>query len=71
MYPNPSSGVIHFLLQDTFLPEHIRIFNWSGKLVYSGIYQPSLQIEHLLSGVYVLELTNAKNAYSKVISIVK
>ncbi len=71
VYPNPTNGIIHFSLRDTFFPEKIRVFDWSGQLVYAGIYQPVVQLEHLLSGIYVVELTSAKNAYSKVFSIVK
>lgn len=71
LYPNPSAGTFNVLLRDNFLPENIQIFDWSGKLVYTGIYQSVLHVEHLTSGIYVVELINAKNAYSKVISIVK
>ncbi len=69
IYPVPSGDLLYIDSDSTI--NRIQIFNSEGKQVYSGDYSPSVDVSHLASGIYYLQLfdSDGKNVGKKKISI--
>lgn len=58
IYPNPASTLINLNVDEDAKPELIRVFNLSGQVVISKLYQSnSIDLENLSPGVYMFQLT--------------
>jgi M6 family metalloprotease-like protein len=59
-YPNPAKGQLHV---ETASPLQVRIYSLEGVLVWSqsGISSTVLDISHLSTGIYILEIMDEKN----------
>lgn len=57
VYPNPSNGLL--TISSEFSPEKIELFDFTGKIVFSGVCENnSLNISNLNAGIYILKITN-------------
>ena len=59
IYPNPSSGDIHVVLNETIDQFSLKVLDVSGRVVYSNFYQNQLKVDLDLSeykGVYLIQL---------------
>lgn len=73
VYPNPVVDVLQIQLEQEGNYNY-RIKNISGKLVQAGkinALNSSLNIEHLLSGTYIIEIANDKQNYSQKFVVTK
>ena len=69
VYPNPSPGLFNLSLQSYGSPlSELKIFNADGRVVYKedlnefiGDYFKEIDLKGLLSGIYCVEITTAKN----------
>jgi hypothetical protein len=67
VYPNPAQDVLQFTTKSDFKPAEAKIFDLSGKVVLSKKTDTNtLQVSHLSSGVYILNLKDKSgNNYSQ------
>lgn len=56
IYPNPAIDHINITLSDN-LDSQIKLFDSTGKLVFSGINSKVIPLDRMLQGIYFLELT--------------
>ncbi len=68
IYPNPASGNEIHIRADNFTMDeadtNIQIFDMQGRLVYTGVYTPLLNVSGLGNGMYVLRVSNAVHGRS-------
>ncbi|NVO08997.1 MAG: T9SS type A sorting domain-containing protein [Bacteroidales bacterium] len=58
IYPNPASNLINLNIDEDAKPELIRVFNLSGQVVISKLYQSnSVDLGNLSPGIYMFQLT--------------
>lgn len=58
IYPNPASNLINLNIDEDAKPELIRVFNLSGQVVISKLYQSnSVDLGNLYPGIYMFQLT--------------
>lgn len=63
IYPNPSNGFFHIKFRGNTEPTQaeINVFDLSGRKVYSDRYENELDLNHLNTGIYILQIIdNAK-----------
>ncbi len=59
LFPNPIQQQLFIVNNDkNFVIEQVRIFDISGKLVYSEIYKGTIDVSKLISGTYTLEFAD-------------
>lgn len=58
IYPNPAAEVIQLALYNGKQPESVKIIDVAGKEIAAYQNQSSLNIEHLKSGIYFLEVSS-------------
>lgn len=62
VFPNPSEGIIHFILNNNSLPNNefeCTLLDICGKVIYQGtINESSINVDFLPSGLYTLILAN-------------
>lgn len=65
VFPNPTSDELRITNYKLRTGDVLKIFNLSGQLVFeekiTSIEDPTFNIQHLVHGIYVLQLTDAKN----------
>jgi N-acetylneuraminic acid mutarotase len=61
IYPNPTSDFIH-ISSTTNDVNTIELYSITGKMVYSGDHNPTLDIRHLAAGSYILFAKKANGA---------
>ena len=66
VYPNPAEEIIYIKNNDFIKGEYFEIYSMSGQKVQSGLFDKSIQINHLASGVYVLKFNNASPVKFKI-----
>lgn len=72
LYPNPTSNRIDFLQKELIAGEQLRIHDVTGKLVLEKIIEDkSVDISELISGHYLLHITNTDCKYEKQLIITK
>lgn len=59
IYPNPTEGVIH--IKNSELLSSIKVFNIEGKLSYRGQAKKSINLSHLDSGFYFVQIKTKTN----------
>ena len=68
VFPNPSDGIIHIKTDANF--SDIKIINCIGSVVYQSNLAPTrIDVSHLPSGVYFVQLSNAEQSSIKKIVI--
>ncbi|MEN0004460.1 MAG: discoidin domain-containing protein [Bacteroidota bacterium] len=55
IFPNPSSGTIHFKVPLSVNPRQVQVFSSNGSLLMNTAFEPSLQLS-LPSGIYFIAL---------------
>ncbi len=77
VYPNPSNGPVHIILEDKFRNQQItiRAFDESGKMVYAAKSTDktnlTLDFTGFLPGIYVVEIMGEKEVFTKKVVIKK
>ncbi len=66
LYPNPTYDQLHIQPESGITPQHIRIHDIMGRCVYSSAYSPSVSVESLSPGSYVLSLSDDSSEESVV-----
>ncbi len=70
LYPNPTTGFIHFTANNQLSSQPVLIFDQSGKLVSSGQYKVindnSIDMQRLQNGIYFVKLGNENRIYKVV-----
>ncbi len=61
IFPNPSTGLLNIVTTGSLIPEHIIIYDVSGKKLSEQKYIPQIDIGPLTNGIYFIELTNGTN----------
>lgn len=62
LFPNPSSGIVNYRINDNELPSNLRVYSMSGKIVYSQVLEESrgtINIPELAEGVYNISAKGA------------
>jgi hypothetical protein len=75
VYPNPSTEILHLSMADTYKGElTLKLIDVSGREVWnyqaektSKIYENSVNISHLVSGTYLLEVAGDKKIVKKIV----
>jgi hypothetical protein len=55
VYPNPVSDILH--LEGDIDDGQVSIFDLMGRRVYTGAYQPTIPVDQLNDGMYLLSVT--------------
>lgn len=65
IYPNPSSNLIFFSIENHFIPEKYEIIDVTGKKIIQGFNSNTNQIDisSLSEGIYILTLENEEKNY--------
>lgn len=74
IYPNPSSGIIYFSINDNYNSCEILIYNIIGKLIYQNTFNISenkLNLEGVNSGLYFIKFYFNNKSVTKKLTIVK
>ena len=69
VFPNPTDDVVHFYNSNFDLWDRIELFDISGSRVVAVRNQNTIQLENLVSGIYVAKIW--KGGKYKVVKIVK
>lgn len=70
IYPNPATSILHLTNPTNFEIKNIKLFNSSGKIAKTFLSTSrTLDIESLISGYYILEITTVNRVIRKKISI--
>jgi len=70
LFPNPTSGLLNIGNPKNFNIS-ISVFSLQGKLLNANIYQKLLDITHLPSGIYLVQITDVDNNLNSLRKIVK
>ena len=67
VYPNPVSNVLYVRTKDDVVPEKVRLYDVSGRLVreYSDVSGGSISVTGLAKGMYILKVIAGKRNYSE------
>ena len=72
VYPNPSSDVINFNLQnENFEDYQIKIFNNLGQLVFDDNFAQQIDIQHFIKGIYFAKIQHKRTAKSSMVQFIK
>lgn len=74
LYPNPANDYFIIYSDDSPLaPIYYQIFDFSGKLIFSGKTEPSLRnkVEFLKPGIYFVEITKSDGQIIGILKLVK
>gem|GEM_PF-2007917 len=64
IYPNPTSSTIRIQLpENKQTPTETRIYDLMGKVVYTGQFQPQLDVSFLPIGHYILQVNSEEHSY--------
>ncbi|WP_132066010.1 T9SS type A sorting domain-containing protein, partial [Aquimarina spinulae] len=63
VYPNPISGSVLNIVFNPSQEATYSIYNLLGKIVSSGYFKSSVQIDHLQAGTYILKVTSDKTQH--------
>ncbi|WP_035096255.1 T9SS type A sorting domain-containing protein, partial [Aquimarina megaterium] len=63
VYPNPISGNVLNIVFNPSQEATYSIYNLLGKIVSSGYFKSSVQIDHLQTGTYILKVTSDKTQH--------
>jgi hypothetical protein len=66
-YPNPARDKLY--IQSAIALESMRLYNALGQVVYSGIYQPEIDISNMAPGIYYLKCAAGSKTETKKIII--
>ncbi len=73
VYPNPSSGIIYFEIDNSVKNLNLYIYNISGKQLYSDNVvnngKNSLNLSFLSKGTYFMQIVSGEKRYSQIIQI--
>ncbi len=73
VYPNPSSGIIYFDIDNSVKKMNLYIYNINGQQVYAentvNAEKNSLNLSFLSKGTYFMQIISDKKRYSQVIQI--
>lgn len=58
LYPNPANSALH--LEGNFESGSVCIYDLTGRKVYTGEYQPTIPVEQLNDGMYLLSVTTGE-----------
>jgi type IX secretion system substrate protein len=56
MYPNPFTSSLQLEVNGQLHPQEIKIYSQLGQLVYAKDYNPAIDLAHLQSGIYLVEV---------------
>jgi PKD repeat protein len=59
LYPNPSSGQVSLKIPENWAKEQldIEVLTTDGKVVYKGVYSPSIALNYLSNGMYFMTIS--------------
>ncbi len=60
IYPNPTTGLIHFSLPDHTSIKTVEVYNLLGKKIYVQNNLSSISLNDYESGVYIIKITDSK-----------
>ncbi len=65
IYPNPTTGILHFILPNEEQINQIQILSLSGRIINTKqIKQNTIDISQLQPGIYLLRITTPNNVYT-------
>lgn len=65
IYPNPFSGSLNLAVNEKYNPSEIKICTQLGQLVYQKNYTTAVDVNHLQSGIYFIEVKTDQGAIRK------
>lgn len=64
VYPNPTNGLLNLdLIMVPAKDARLRVYDLSGKLLYSGKYEATLDVSELGRGLYLVEFESGKSVH--------
>ncbi|RXJ52622.1 M1 family aminopeptidase [Gelidibacter gilvus] len=64
-YPNPVSETLHIKKPELLTVDRIRIYNTLGQLIYTSVWNPSIDVSMLSTGLFFVELQTNKGSINK------
>ena len=64
VYPNPTSGIVHFIGNQQLNQSRVKVYNFSGNHIPARILANSIDLSGLPSGVYFVKAFKENESYS-------
>ncbi|HUH27885.1 M1 family aminopeptidase [Gelidibacter sp.] len=64
-YPNPVSETLHIKKPDFLTVDQIRIYNTLGQLIYTSVWNATIDVSSLSTGLFFVELQTHKGSINK------